>query len=92
MDVFNHGQWNFQFGNYSIEFGLPSASASQAATTLGQPDPKSIESIGTFDSLGSSLKVLFGIPTPLAPLFSRPLFARFAPSFRRSFAVAILLV
>ena len=45
MDVFNHGQWNFQFGNYSIEFGLPSASASQAATTLGQPDPKDIESI-----------------------------------------------
>ena len=29
-----------------------------------------------------------GIPTPLAPLFSRPLFARFAPSFRRSFAVS----
>ena len=29
-----------------------------------------------------------GIPTPLAPLFSWPLFARFAPSFRRSFAVA----
>ena len=63
MDVFNHGQWNFQFGNYSIEFGLPSASASQAATTLGQPDPKNIESIGTFDSLGSSLKVLFDCNT-----------------------------
>ena len=29
-----------------------------------------------------------GIPTPLAPLFSRPLFARFAPAFRRSFAVS----
>ena len=28
-----------------------------------------------------------GIPTPLAPLFSRPLFARFAPSFYRYSAV-----
>ena len=30
----------------------------------------------------------YGIPTPLAPLFFRPLLARFAPSFRRSFAIS----
>ena len=37
---------------------------------------------------GVSSILVLGIPTPLAPLFSRPLFARFAPSFRRYFAVS----
>jgi hypothetical protein len=62
MDAFNHGQWNFQFGNYSLEIGVL-GDANAAAGGLRSQGGPDIETIGTFDSQGSSLKLLFDANT-----------------------------
>ena len=62
MDTFNHGQWSFQFGNYSLQLGVLSH-ASGVPTQTGIAPPASIETIGTFNSRGSSLYLLFDANT-----------------------------
>lgn len=52
MDTFNHGQWSFQFGNYSLQIGVLSSAGDGA-----------IDTIGTFNSQGSSLYLLFDANT-----------------------------
>ena len=54
----------------------------------GGAEYEKYKSAGARRKLEGDIVAEMGIPTPLAPPFSRPLFARFAPSFRRSFAVS----
>eukprot|EP01048_Picozoa_sp_COSAG05_P008161 COSAG05_NODE_608_length_8372_cov_2.996615_2_plen_509_part_00 len=68
MDTFNHGQWIFEKGAYTIEVGVPATTAAHGATShmddptthsLPAADNVAIDTIGNFSSGGSALYLLF---------------------------------